>query len=115
MTNKIGLAGSLYTVPVEPDAGEYAVEDLVVAGSERALDGTLHTAYAAVKRHWRVAWSGLTSAQRDLLLAELRRQSHLVWEPPEGSSYTVKVVSSNWTVTREANVHYTVTAELEQE
>ena len=114
MVNKIGLSGALYTVPVEPEAGEYKVADLPIAGGERALDGTLHTTYAAMKRRWRVAWSGLTSAQRDLLVAELRRTSHLVWEPSEGGSYTVRVMSADWAMTRDAAIHYTVTAELEQ-
>lgn len=114
MTNKIGLAGALYTVPVEPDHDEYRVSDLAVAASQRALDGTLHTTYAAMKRTWRVVWSGLTAAERDLLMAELRRQAHLAWEPPEGGSYTVRVMEAGWTPLRDGAAHYTVSAELEQ-
>lgn len=103
-----------YTVPIEPEAGEYQVEDLPIAGSRRALDGTLNTTFAAMKRRWRVTWSGLTAAQRDSLMAETRKAQHLAWTPYEGSSYTVRVLSAHWVVTRDARAHYSVTVELEQ-
>ena len=71
MTNKIGLTGSLYTIPVDPDTETYRVTSVMVAGSERTVDGTLKTDYVAEKRRWRVTWSKLTSAERDLLMTEL--------------------------------------------
>ncbi len=114
MTNKIGLPGAEYTVPVEPDAGSYKIADAPVAQSQRAIDGTLHTFFAAAKKRWTVSWSGLSAAERDDLLDELRRLAHLSWQPPEGSTYTVRVQRSDWGVTPNASEAYTVTAELEE-
>ncbi len=114
MTNRIGLPGNLYTIPVEPDAGGYKVTEQSLGQSQRALTGALHTTFAAMKRRWAVSWSGLAAAQREVLLMELRRLAHLTWEPPEGASYTVKVASAGWSETPNAVDAYTVTSELEE-
>lgn len=114
MTNRIGVAGAEYTVPVEPDAEDYEVPVLPIAASTRALDGSMLTHYAAVKRSWRLSWPGLTAAQRDSLMTELRRASYLSWEPPEGGDYTVRVMAASWVQTPDTADYYTVRAELEE-
>lgn len=111
MTTKIGLAGSEQTVP-EPHRPGYAVTTLPVAGSERALDGTLNTLWVAQKARWHVEWRLLTAAQRTTLWTELTRQAHLSWQPPEGGAYTVRAMSAAWRETG-AGV-YAVDADLEE-
>lgn len=112
MTTKIGLSGSEASVP-DPLLSDYVVEDNIIAGAERTLDGTLRTQFVAAKKRWpSVVWRGVTSTQRDTLLGELRRLAHLSWKPPESGTFTVRVVSSSW---RKLNAaRYEVTAELEE-
>ena len=114
MTNKIGLTGSLYTIPVDPDTETYRVTSVMVAGSERTVDGTLKTDYVAEKRRWAVTWSKLTSTQRDLLMAELRRAADLEFEPYEGGTFAVKVMNASWEVLQSTDDSYVVNATLEQ-
>jgi len=112
MTTKIGLSGSEASVP-DPLLGDYAVDDAIIAGAERTLDGTLRTQYVAAKKRWpNVVWRGVTSTQRDTLLGELRRLAHLSWKPPETGTFTVRVVSSSWR--KLSATRYEVTAELEE-
>lgn len=112
MTTKIGLSGSEASVP-DPLLSDYVVEDNIIAGAERTLDGTLRTQFVAAKKRWpSVVWRGITSTQRDTILTELRRMAHLSWQPPESGTFTVRVVSSSW---RKLNAaRYEVTAELEE-
>jgi len=109
MTTRIGLSGAEVTVPdpvVDPD---YEESPELLAGVQRALDGTLQACYAGSKLRWRVTWQMLTAAQRTTLVTELTRASNLSWEPPTGGSYTVHVVPSpdvrgtplGWTVRAE--------------
>ena len=53
MTTKIGLSGNAKTVP-DPHRPEYTVALATVAGSARALDGTLNSLFVAAKRRWYV-------------------------------------------------------------
>lgn len=109
MATKIGLSGAEVTVPDPTDDPEYVEGYELLAGSQRALDGTLQTCYRTAKRHWRVTWMILTTAQKDTLLTELVRTSDLSWMPPSGGTYTVHVVPSpevsatpiGWTVKTE--------------
>ena len=110
----MNVVGS-YTVPVEPDAENYRVENLAVMASERALDGTLHSTYAAMKRRWQVSWSGLTATQRDSLMTQLRTQAHINLQPPEGGSYTVQVADASWELSSGAKDRYTVSARFEEQ
>jgi hypothetical protein len=81
----------------------------LLASSQRALDGTLQTCYVTYKMRWGLTWALLSTAEKNALLAELRRASDLSWEPPTGGSYTVHVVPSpqatldalGWTVRAE--------------
>jgi hypothetical protein len=116
MAHKIGVSGSEYTLPVAPEAGTYEVGAVPLAGMTRALDGTALTHYVADKRRWAGHWSGLTTAQRDFIMAELRRQAHLSWYPYEEptTQYTVRVVNGYWVPTPNAPAYYDVHFELEQ-
>jgi hypothetical protein len=106
---KLGLSGAEVTFdnPTVDPAYEEAPE--LLASSQRALDGTLQTCYVTYKMRWRMTWALLGTAEKNSLLAELRRASDLSWEPPSGGSYTVHVVPSpqatldalGWTVRAE--------------
>lgn len=112
MTTSIGVSGSESSVP-DPLLSEYTVEDNIIAGADRTLDGTLRTQFVAAKKRWpNVIWRGITSTQRDTLLGELRRLAHLSWQPPETGTFTVRVASSSWR--KLSASHYEVTAELEE-
>ena len=114
MTTRIGRAGLQYTVPVDPDPETYRFSTVAVGSASRTLDGSLQSFFIASKGHWAVTWAGLTAAERDSLLTELRRQQHLVWTPYEGSDYTVRVQASEWRPVGDAEGRYQVSAELEE-
>jgi hypothetical protein len=109
MSNTIGT----YAVPKDPAIEEYDVSTTVVKASERMLDGTLRSHYVIYKKSWSVTWKGLTSAQRDLVIAQLNTLAHIAWTPPEGTAYTVAVQSHSWAL-EGSNRYFSVTAELEQ-
>lgn len=111
MTTRLGLSGSEATLK-ELSARDIKVEQVPIAGSSRGLDGTLNTDYVAYKLRWTVAWTGLTSTQRDAIAAEVTRLSNLSWYPPTGSNYTVKVNSANWSI--DNYTHYRYDLVLEQ-
>jgi hypothetical protein len=111
MTTKIGLAGNPKTVP-DPHRPEYTVALATVAGSARALDGTLNSLFVAAKRRWYVEWRLLSATDFDTLWAELVRLAHLSWQPPEGSTYTVRVQNASWQETSAGR--YMVIADLEE-
>jgi hypothetical protein len=116
MTNKIGATlGTLYTIPVEPDAGSYNIDDVIVGNSQRMIDGTLQTCFITSKRAWSVSWSDLTEAEKDTLLTELRRAQHVYWQPPElATAVLVSVRNRSWAETSGATGVYTVQASLEE-
>ena len=116
MAHKIGLSGSEYTLPVNPEAETYDVGIVSLAGMGRALDGSALTHYVAAKRRWRGHWTGLTAAQRDSIMTELERQAHLSWYPVEADTtqYTVRVLSATWNPMPGAPAWYEVHFELEQ-
>ena len=116
MAHKIGLSGSEYTLPANPEAETYEVGAVQLAGMGRALDGSALTHYVAAKRRWRGHWAGLTTAQRDSIMTELERQAHLSWYPVEAptTQYTVRVLSASWKPMAGAPAWYEVYFELEQ-
>lgn len=109
MSNTLGT----YSVPVDPEIEDYGNASNVIAASERMLDGTLRTHFVAAKGRWSATWKGLTSTERDLLMAQLRSLAHVAWVPPEGGSFTVKVNSSSWKPLANGQ-WFSVTAELEE-
>ena len=109
MTCKLGMSGAEVTFDNPTVDPTYEEGPELLAGSQRALDGTLQSCYVTYKARWRVTWALLATADKDALVAELRRASDLSWEPPSGGSYTVHVVPSpqvtldplGWTVRAE--------------
>lgn len=87
MICKIGLPGATVTFPAP--SSEMTRRSVKVGASRRAVNGTLVTHYVAVKYTWSLTWHGLTTAEKDALLVELRRLATLSWEPPTGGSYSV--------------------------
>ena len=116
MAHKIGVSGSEYTLPSNPEAGDYQVGPVPLAGMARALDGSALTDFVADKLQWSGHWSALTAAQRDFIMTELRRQAHLSWYPPEAATtqYTVRVIEGHWAVTPGTSDVYDVYFALEQ-
>ena len=116
MAHKIGLSGSEYTLPVNPEAETYEVGAVQLAGMGRALDGSALTHYVAAKRRWRGHWPALTAAQRNSIMAELERQAHLSWYPVEADTtqYTVRVLSGFARPMAEAPDWWEVHFELEE-
>ncbi len=90
MTTKLGLPGAPVTVP-DPDLESYTRMPQMIGAVERTLGGTRKRHIVAQKATWRARWDGLTTVEKTALAAELNRQSDLVWEPPEGGSFTVQV------------------------
>ena len=109
MATQIGLSGAEVTVPDPTVDPPYEEGPDLLASSQRALDGTLQACYGTYKMRWRLNWALLSTAEKNTLVAELRRASNLSWIPPTGSSYTVHVVPSpqvtldplGWTVRAE--------------
>jgi len=116
MAHKIGLSGSEYTLPVNPEAETYEVGSVQLAGMARALDGSGITHYVAAKKRWAGHWAGLTAAQRNSIMAELERQAHLSWYPPEAADtqYIVRVLSGFARPMADASGWWEVHFELEQ-
>jgi len=85
-----------------------------IGAGRRALTGALVSFYAAMKWTWSVKWSGVSSSDRDLIMAELDTQAHLAWTPPEGTAFTVRVNSASWTPTPNGESCYDVSTELEE-
>jgi hypothetical protein len=79
-----------------PAAEDYRRELVPIASDRRAADGTLRTDYAAMKHRWTVTAPALDSTERDSLETALAALAHLSWTPPEGGSYTVRVVEASW-------------------
>ncbi len=106
---KLGLSGAEATFGNPTVDPEYHEGPELLSSSQRALNGTLQTCYETYKERWQVTWALLSTAEKDLLVTELRRASDLSWEPPSGGSYTVHVVPSpqvtldplGWTVRAE--------------
>jgi len=111
MTTKIGLSGSLATVP-DPSK-EMTQTDVYIASHQRALDGAALSQYVAAKKSWKVSWKHLTATQLATLLTELRRQAHLVWEPPDSGSYTIYVTEPP-TFKQTTATRYELSVSLEQ-
>lgn len=86
-----------------------------IGASRRALDGTLVSFYSALKWTWAVKWSGVSSSDRDLIIAELDTLAHIAWTPVEGTAYTVRVMSGKWSPTPGGESCYDVECELEQQ
>lgn len=110
MTTKLGTSGSETTIN-DPLRDGYESELLPIAGSVRTLDGTLRFDITAMKRYWRVPIV-CTSAELTTLnglLDDLTTQS---WMPPEGGTYTVRVVTSKHATF--GATHYRVDFELEE-
>ncbi len=110
MTTKIGQLGGVTVV--DPEQKNYTPSALDIAATARTLNGTLITHWAAAKTAWTVPWRGLTSAEHATLWAELVRTQDLVWVPPEGGSFNVRVMSKSWH--KETGSLYAVNAVLEQ-
>jgi hypothetical protein len=114
MSCSIGLSGSAYTPPSDPDAESYKAGYREVGATRRALDGTLNSCWVALKRTWHAEWGGLTAAQKDSLMTELNRLSNLSWTPPEGTTYTVRCTNREWQPQPDASTHCRVVCDLEE-
>ena len=91
---KLGITGGV-TQP-EPEQSGYVKEALAIGAATRTLNGTLRSHYAAAKAAWTVPWRGLSTTQKNTLATEVVRTQDLVWLPPEGGSFNVRVMNASW-------------------
>jgi len=91
MTTQIGLVGAEVTV-ADPSM-DYRYETFAVKAEQRTGAGALVSDYVAVKHRFHLVWRGLTNAQRDAILTETSRLSHLSLYPPhdDTTAYTIAV------------------------
>ena len=99
MTLTMTLGGHSLPLPDTAGGDPYTVETVLIAPSDRMLDGSLVVDRIAEKHRITVNWRGLTKTQRDNLRniydTHLTRNETLVL--PDARSYSVAVGGALWT------------------
>lgn len=100
MTTQLYRTGQAAVTVRDPDV-PITKQRLHLSAQRRTLDGSLKQHVSTSKWRWELDWTLLTSAEYATLITELDREQDLTWAPPDGGSYTVRVIGSPGVVNNE--------------